>query len=94
MAADRVEEIATLLDQAGQAHHNYEQNQLHGTPDTDWPRWYAGYVVEQGISALLGHAITVDALAKFFIDIDAEFQRTRQTESWSGYVARRMPEAL
>ncbi len=94
MAADRVEEIAALLVEAGQAHRKYEQNQLHGAPDTDWTRWYAGYTVEQGISALLGHAVTVDTLVKFFANADAEYQRSRPNEQWTTYVARRMPIAL
>ncbi len=90
MAADRVEEIADLLVEAGKAHRRYQQTQLHGEPDKDWTRWYAGYVVEQGISALLGHAITVDALTKFFADVSVAYQRDQPGESWEQYAAARL----
>ncbi len=92
MAADRVEEIAALLVEAGQAHRRYEQAQLHGETDKDWARWYAGYVVEQGISALVGHVVTVDALAGFFADAASAYQRDKPGGSWAAYAAARLLE--
>jgi hypothetical protein len=94
MAQDRVDEIAELLVQAGQAHGKYEQTELKGVYDQDWARWYAGYVVEQGISALLGHAVTVDQLTKFFIASYLEFQQVKPNEDWANYTARKLQETL
>ncbi len=94
VAADRVEEIAALLVEAGQAHRRTEQDQHHGEKDKDWARWYAGYVVEQGISALLGHAVTVDALAQFFAETASAYQRDQPGGSWAEYAAARMPEGI
>ena len=94
MADDRVDEIVSLLEQASQAHGKYETTELHGVYDQEWARWYAGHLVEQGISALLGHAVTVDRLAKFFADTFADYQRDHVTESWDTYAARRMQAEL
>jgi hypothetical protein len=94
MASDRVEEIAALLELAGRAHGHYEATELHGVYDQDWARWYAGYVVEQGISALLGHAVTVDQVARFFATSHAGFQRDHVGESWDTYTASRMQAEL
>lgn len=94
MAGDRLIEIAQLLDQAGQAHGKYEHSELKGVYDQDWPRWYAGYVVEQGISALLGHVVTVDQVAQFFIASYSEFQQAKTSESWSAYTARHLQAEL
>ncbi len=94
MTGDRVEEIAQLLEQAGQAHGKYEQTELKGVYDQQWSRWYAGHVVEQGISALLGHAVTVDQVAAFFTASYADYQRDKITEAWSVYTARRLQSEL
>lgn len=94
MTDDRVDEIADLLDQAGQAHGKYERNELNGVYDQEWARWYAGHVVEQGVSALLGHAVTVDQVAQFFTDSFADYQRDNIDEDWGSYTARRMQAEL
>ena len=94
MADDRVEEIAALLEQIGQAHGQYEATELHGVYDQAWARWYAGHAVEQGISALIGHAVTVDALATFFTNTFADYKRDGITEAWGDYTARRIQNEL
>ena len=94
MADDRVDEITQLLNQAGQAHGRYEQTELKGVYDQQWARWYAGYVVEQGISALLGHVATVDQVTAFFTASYDDFQRNKPAESWAAYTARRMQVEL
>ncbi len=94
MPDDRVEEIEALLVQANEAHHKFQQTELSGANDQDWPRWYAGYLVEQGVSALFGHAVTIDQLTRFFIDNYAEFERSKSGESWSAFTARSMQNAL
>ena len=94
MTGDRVYEIAQLLDQAGRAHGKYEETELKGIYDQDWARWYAGYVVEQGISALLGHVVTVDQVAAFFTSSYADFQKANSGEAWSAYTARRLQAEL
>jgi hypothetical protein len=94
MALDGVDEITRLLEQAGQAHGKYEQTQLKGVYDQKWALWYAGYVVEQGVSAFIGHAVTVDQVAQFFTDTYADYQKAASGETWAAYTARRMRAEL
>ena len=88
MAAERINEIAALLNHANQAHHDYEVNQLKGQFDQQWPRWYAGYAVEHGISALLGHVMEVDTLAQYLAASNTEFEAAHTGEAWADYTAR------
>ena len=94
MAADRSDEIIALLDEAAQAHRRYEQTQLHGAADENWARWYAAYLVEQGISASLGHAVNINALRDFLITARAEFNQASSSEAWTAYLARRIQHEL
>jgi hypothetical protein len=94
MPSDHVDQLTALLDQAGAAHGRYEQTELKGVYDQEWARWYAGYVVEQGINALLDHAVTVDQVAQFFTSSYADYQRDNLTENWSVYTAHRLQAEL
>lgn len=94
MPGDRVHEIAVLLDQAGRAHGAYEETELKGVYDQEWARWYANHVVEQGLNALLSHAVTVDQMAEFFTTSYGDYQRDHITEPWASYTARRLHAEL
>ena len=96
MAADRIEAITALLVETQQAHGVYEAAELNGVYDQDWPRWYAAYAVEHGISGLAEHDITTDRLAAFLASSYAEFQQTDPTpaEPWPAYTARRIAAEL
>ena len=93
---DRVDSLDALLVRAGQAHGVYEETELQGVYDQEWPRWYAEYAVEHGLREIVGHPVTVDELAAFLANSNAEFERIepKPTESWSGYTARRIATEL
>ena len=96
MAADRIQSIEALLVRAEEAHSQFEATELNGVYDTEWPPWYAAWAVENGIGALVGRDITVDALGQFLASSNADFERTvpRRTEPWAAYIARRIAEDL
>jgi hypothetical protein len=96
MAADRVEAIAKLLVETGQAHGRYEESELKGVYDQQWPHWYAAYAVEHGMGELIGHPITADELASFFATSNAEFEQLdpKPTDPWPAYTARRIAAEL
>jgi hypothetical protein len=93
---DRTEAVKALLGRAQQAHGAYETTELDGVYDQDWPRWYAAYAVENGIGALVGHAVTTDRLAQFLASTFAEFQQAepKPTEPWAAWTARRITAEL
>lgn len=95
-ADDRIEAINALLVEAEQAHGVYESTELNGVYDQGWPRWYAAYAVEHGISAMAERDITTDVLAAFLASSYAEFEQTdpRPAEAWATYIARRIVAEL
>lgn len=95
-AADRVAAIETLLLRAKGAHGAYEATELKGVYDGEWPQWYAGYAVEQGLGSLLGHDVTVDELAEFLAGSYADFEQAHPKPSgeWARYTARRVAVEL
>ena len=96
MQPDRIEAITALLAASGQAHGTYEETELNGVYDKEWPAWYAAYAVEHGIAERLGHPITTDQLADFLATTYAEFEQLepRPSEPWPAWTARRIAEDL
>ena len=96
MASDRIEAVRALLAQTEEAHGRFEATELNGVYDQDWPRWYAGFAVEHGIGALVGHAVTTDQLAQFLASSYAEFDTAdpKPSEPWATYTARRITAEL
>jgi hypothetical protein len=96
LAADHIDAIKTLLGRAEEAHGVFEKAELNGVYDQDWPRWYAAYAVEHGISALVEHDVTTDELAALLASSNAEFERTepKPSEPWAAYTARRVSAGL
>ena len=91
-----LDQLTTLLVQAGEAHGRFEQTELQGVYDQAWPRWYATYAVEHGIGALVGRLITIDRLAEFLASSNAEFEQIepKPAEPWAAYTARRIAAEL
>lgn len=93
---DHADAIAALLVEAEQAHGVYEATELNGVYDREWPRWYASYAVDHGISDLLGRTVDVDRLAGHLAAGYEEFERTEpgSAEAWSAYLGRRIADDL
>ena len=88
--------VDALLVETAEAHGVFEETELNGIYDQDWPTWYAAYAVEHGIGALIGHEITADQLAQFLATSNVEFEQTdpRPDEPWATYTARRITAEL
>ena len=96
MDADRIDAVNALLTQAKEAHGRFEATELNGVYDKDWPRWYAAFAVEHGLGKLVGHAITIDRLAGFLADSNADFEAVepKPSEPWAAYTAQRITAEL
>ncbi len=96
MEADRTEALSSLLAQTKEAHGVFEATELNGVYDQEWAQWYAGYAVEHGIGATLGHDIATEQLSQFLASSYADFERMdpKPTEPWAAYTARRIAEDL
>lgn len=95
MAAD-IEALRALLVQTGEAHGVFEETELNGVYDQEWPRWYAAYAVDHGIGALVGRGVTADELAQFLASSNADLERIEAAsrEPWATYTARRIAAEL
>ena len=93
---DRIEALAGLLAETGEAHGRYEETELNGVYDQQWPQWYAAHAVGQGIGELVGRTVTADELAAFLASTNAEFERIepKPSEPWAAYTARRIAMEL
>jgi hypothetical protein len=96
MPDDRTTAVEALLVQTAQAHGVFEESELQGVYDQEWPRWYATYAVEHGMGALIGGGITIDRLAEFLATSNVEFEKTAPElrEPWATYTARRISVEL
>jgi hypothetical protein len=83
-------ELANLLGQTGTAHGAYEERELNGVYDQEWPAWYATYLVEHRIGDLLGHAITTEQLARLLKQYDEEYRTQPRQNGWPDYYAAQL----
>ena len=96
MPDDRATAVEALLVRTAQAHGVFEESELQGVYDQEWPRWYATYAVEHGMGALIGGGITIDRLAEFLATSNVEYEKTAPElrEPWATYTARRITADL
>ena len=93
MSADKQQTIATLLARAGSAHGVYEEGELGGVYDQNWPEWYAGWLLEHGLNDLVPAPFDRAGLARFLKECDLAYKRDRPNEGWPSYYARLMLSA-
>lgn len=88
--------VDALLVRTAAAHGVFEETELQGVYDQDWPRWYAAYAVEHGIGTLVGHPVAADRLAEFLSTCNVEYEKTdpQLREPWATYTARRIASEL
>ncbi len=86
---ENVSQIATLLSQAGAAHHEYEQNILKGEFDQNWSTWYSEYIMHHGLSDLLDAKITAAQLSQFLIQSNESHKNKNSKQSWAEYTAQK-----
>lgn len=90
MSADTVARLAGLLDQAAAAHHRYEREELNGVYDTDWPAWYAAWLLRGGLGPLLGREVPAGELAALLQRSTEERQEQGSPLTWSAFTAERI----
>jgi hypothetical protein len=92
----QLEKVRILLAQAKQVHIGYEADALGGKYDEEWPRWYAEYLLENGLSDLLALGksnVDVDRLASLLADADVKHRADAPESDWMPYYARYLIEA-
>jgi steroid delta-isomerase-like uncharacterized protein len=83
------QQIAALLSETGAAHGVYEEGELNGDYDQNWPAWYADYLVAHGLDDLIGEPVTIEQLGRLLKQYDQDYRRDRPGDSWPAYYATR-----
>ena len=95
MASTRPRRSAGWLKDTEASHGRFEETELKGVYDQDWPSWYAAYAVDHGIGELLGSPIRAEARG---VPHDqqqgVERLQAQATETWIAYTARRIATEL
>jgi hypothetical protein len=82
-----VDTLSSLLAAAGRAHERYETEEL-GSPDPDWPGWYADWLIANGIDDLLRMRISQADLREQLIAADKAHRANQPDADWpSTYAA-------
>ncbi len=87
MTNQDVDRLAELLVKAGTAHHAYEQEELKGEYDENWPLWYAAFLVEEGIAALIKPPPGLQELSGELARITKEHKAQGEDKDWNRFVA-------
>lgn len=81
--------VAALLSRAGAAHGVYEERELGGVYDQQWPRWYGAYLVAHGLGELVGAGLAAEQVAAWLSACDAAYRAERPAVDWPAYYAGR-----
>ena len=94
MQQDKHAALAALLRETGAAHGVYEERELNGVYDQDWPDWYAAYLIEHGLGTILDRPVTTEELSRLLKQSDEAYQQERPNVGWPDYYAQRIIAAL
>lgn len=94
MADILLQKLSLLLQQAKEAHQQFEKVELEGQFDEQWAAWYADFLVTSGLPGLLGSETDVDLLASQLNEISQRHKAERTAENWADYTARELLETL
>jgi hypothetical protein len=88
------EKLTALLEAAAHAHHEYEQAELEGVRDEQWPAWYANYLINNGLGALLGSQADLDEVAAALDQLTQQQKTEGNSQPWAAYAAAELLNRL
>lgn len=86
--------VAALLSDAGAAHSVYEERELNGVYDENWPEWYAAYLVQHGLGDVLNREIAIEVLSQVLRQADEAYKQEQPGIAWPDYYAPRIVQQL
>lgn len=88
--------VAALLRETEAAHGAYETTVLGGERDEDWAGWYAAYLLDHGLAALLPDVsdIEIGDLATLLGRYDEDYRRERPAWPWPDTYAQKLVAAF
>jgi len=89
VSADRVQEVADLLHEAGEVHHVYYAD-VDGVDD-DWATFYSEWLLRRTrFPRILGRSPVRSGLTRDLVVYDEEYQAAGSSEPWPRWYAQRL----
>ncbi len=89
-----IEQLIELLSRTGNAHGEYEETELNGVYDQNWPEWYAAYAVQHGLNEIVTPKVTAEQLSLFLAKSFEAFKQDNLGMGWEEYTTRKLVETL
>ena len=90
---ENVKEVAALLHQAAETHHQVFA--ITDGDDPDWATWYADWLVNLSrLSDLLGRKPPRSEVTYQLVSLDKEFVQAGSAEAWEDFYAARLTQRL
>jgi hypothetical protein len=90
--AQRAALIAHQLQAAGNAHFEYETNELHGVYDEQWSEWYAAYLLAHDWNTLFTRAWNETDLAQALRECNTAHRAHAPQTRWQDYYAEQFAQ--
>jgi hypothetical protein len=92
MHTEPIAEIERLLVNTLAAHSVYETTVLGGVYDEDWAGWYAAYLRDHGLPAVLPRAASLDAsqLRAILAQLHRDYTEESPDADWQPWYAERL----
>ena len=91
--ASAEEQVAALLDEAGETHHRVYR--ITEGVDDDWASWYADWLLSLSeLPQLLGARPVRSHLVHALVQLDRDHATANSDEPWPVFYARHLPQHL
>jgi hypothetical protein len=91
--AQRANEVAGLLHEAGETHHQVFR--ITDGADDDWASWYADWLIRLSeLPDLLGGAPVRSELVYTLVKLDKDYTAEQPSQKWEDYYAERLTGEL
>jgi len=91
---DQIRQVTELLEQTELAHHSYEKRVLNGEQDSNWPEWFAEYLIGHGFDLLMEDRLVTELLVSFLRQSRSDYRTCSSNLSWEKFTARRIVDRL
>jgi hypothetical protein len=89
LMTDTVDQISSLLHEAGETHHRVFR--IVDGADDDWASWYADWLVNLSeLPSLLGTTPVRSELTYLLVRLDKDYTASQPREPWEPYYAQRI----
>ena len=90
----KIRQLSELFHQTESAYQEYELKIRNGDRDTQWPEWYAEYLIGHGLDLLIEDRLGPKRLAIFLIRSKADHKAYPSEITWEEFTAARILDKM